>query len=512
MKKKQDFFKTISANPYNDSYYISTSSQIKTEKKVQFQKEQFAVSFLKTQDFITTHIDISKHIPQEDIRDTLENKIYEELSLDMATEYHIDYTEAPNSASSDGMKNYQVFVVDPLNLDESFAKTIEKIKYIDQILPAPLLLRTLYKKDIIQDNGTHCFIYFQHDDAFLTIYDYKEYLYTKSIKYSFLQMHERFCELLGEQIEFSEFTRLLCEEGVKSSEDEKQKYLIKLFGEMFLHINDVITYSKRVFELNTIDEVYIGSEKGLIVGIDEYSKAYLGFDSCDFDFDYGYETQEEYIDQMHLLMHLTNGLEEEDRYNCNFTKFYRPPPFAQRASGKLILSVAAGIILALLYPAWFWTLDSIETVKKLALESEYKDIHKDRVKRENSIKTLTSEMNKVKALVDSEKKALEDKKSVLTQIHNVKVNYPMKAKDITDLTKYLNKYNVKLSELTYTQDKKTQNKQYLLYLVASKDKRITDLIEWYTKTQSKKYKFTIEKIILDEKSKMYYSELKVVLK
>lgn len=511
MKQKQAFSSTISVNPYNNSFYSGTTTQIKVADKPQYLKDQYAVSYLKTQDFITTQISLSQNIPEEDIGDAIENKIYEELGLDMAIEYQINYVEA-SDIIEDGNKSYHVFVVDPLSIDEAYAGSIEQVKYIDQITPVPLLLRTLYKKEIIEDNGTHCFIYFQSDDAFLTLYKDGEFLYTKSLKYSFSHMHDRYCELLGEQIEFSEFTKLLSEEGLRSSESENQQFLIKLFGEVFLHINDVMTYSKRAFELDRIDKVYIGSEVGAVIGMDEYSQTYLGLDSSDFDFNYGFETEEWYIDQIHLLMQLTAQLEPEDKYECNFTRFHRPPQFSKRASGQLIITIAASIAVAMVYPGVYWTLDGIESIRKSALESEYQAVHLQKQDRENQIKHHTAEMEKVKTLVQNEQKALDDKKSVLTKIHDVKVNYPMKAKRISSLTQDLNKYKVQLDQVLYNEDEKTLEKSFTLNLIAKKDKPITNLIEWYTKTKSAQYKFTIRKIEFDEETKKYSSELKVVLR
>ncbi|HIC42719.1 MAG TPA: hypothetical protein EYO73_00010 [Sulfurimonas sp.] len=511
MKQKQAFSSTISTNPYNSSFYTGTTTQIKVADKPQYLIDQYSVSYLETQNFITTQVTISQNIPNEDIIDAIENKVYEELGLDMAIEYQIGYTEANNEVE-DGNKSYHVFVVDPLTIDEAFAGSLDDIKYVDQITPIPLLIRSLYKKEIIEDSGTHCFIYFQNDDAFLTLYDDREFLYTKSLKYSFSHMHNRYCELLGEQIELSEFTKLLSEDGLRGGESENQQYLIKLFGEVFLHINDVMTYSKRAFELDRIDKVYIGSEVGAIVGMDEYSQTYLGLDSSDFDFNYGFETEEWYIDQIHLLMHLTAQLESEDKYDCNFTRFHRPPPFIKRASGQLLMTVAAAIVFAMLYPTYYWTLDTIEGIKKSVLDSDYKELHLKKVDRQNQVNHHTSEMEKVKTLVLNEVKALEDKKSVLTQIHDIKVNYPMKAKRITSLTKDLNKYRVKLDKVSYEESTEGHEKFFTLHLISKKDKPITNLIEWYTKTKSSQYKFSIKKIEYKEDEKRYYSELKVVLK
>jgi hypothetical protein len=88
----------------------------------------------------------------------------------------------------------------------------------------------------------------------------------------------------------------------------------------------------------------------------------------------------------------------------------------------------------------------------------------------------------------------------------------MKAKLISDLTKDLNKYQVKLEQLGYSEDAKTKEKEFTLNLLSSQDKRITNLIEWYTKTRSSQYKFSIKKIEFNPEKKTYSSELKVVLK
>ena len=511
MKQKQAFSSTISTNPYNNSFYTGTTTQIKVADKPQYIKDQYSVSYLKTQDFITTQVEISQSIPDEDILDAVENKVYEELGLDMAIEYQIAYVEAANRGE-DGNRSFHVFVVDPLSINEAYANAIEEIKYIDQITPVPLLIRSLYKKEIIEDNGTHCFIYFQGDDAFLTLYDDREFLYTKSLKYSFSQMHDRYCELLGEQIELGEFTKLLSEEGLRSGTGEDQQYLIKLFGEVFLHINDVMTYSKRAFELDRIDKVYIGSEVGAIVGMDEYSQTYLGLDSSDFDFNYGFETEEWYIDQIHLLMHLTAQLEAEDKYECNFSRYHRPPPFVKRASGQLLLTIAASLVLAMIYPAVYWTMDAFKGIEKALLQSQYNELHIKKLDRERQVNHHTKEMESIKTLVMNEIKDLDEKKAILKQIHEVKVNYPMKAKRITSLTKDLNKYKVKLDAINYYQDPKTNEKSFFLRLISQKDKRITNLIEWYTKTKSSQYTFSIEKIEYNADTKLYSSELKVVLK
>ncbi|MDD4856444.1 MAG: hypothetical protein PHU41_11455, partial [Sulfuricurvum sp.] len=249
----QNTFSTIlSANPYRRDFYLSTLNSISESASPSFKKEQYTISFLNTKSFISALIGISKNIPEDDIYDALENKAYEELALDMAIEYQIQYVEAINRIN-DSERFFHVFVVDPLSLEQEFTPVVDAIKYIDQIVPVTLLLKSLYVKDFIESNSAHGFIYFQENDAFFAVYNEQEFIYTKSLKYSLKQMHERFCELLGEPIDLINFENILASQGLNATNPEYQKNLLKLFGEIFLHINDVITYSKRAFEIKQFE-------------------------------------------------------------------------------------------------------------------------------------------------------------------------------------------------------------------------------------------------------------------
>ncbi len=199
-------------------------------------------------------------------------------------------TLKPSIRISESERFFHVFVVDPLTLEQEFAPVVESLKYIDQIVPVPLLLKSLYVKELIESNGAHGFIYFQENDAFFTVYNEQEFVYTKSLKYSLKQMHERFCELLGETIDLISFENILATQGLNTSNPEYQKNLFKLFGEIFLHINDVITYAKRAFEIKQFETIYIGTAIGNISGLDEYAQTYLGLKVHPFDFNYGFKT------------------------------------------------------------------------------------------------------------------------------------------------------------------------------------------------------------------------------
>ena len=147
--KDVSFSSTLSVNPYTQDYYIWVSSFIDHTHSAKYLKAQYTISFLNTKEFISTHIEISKNIPQEDIYDAIANQAYDELALDQAIEYQIQYIETFNNLDEEN-RHFQIFIVDPEDIQTTFSDTIDKIKYIDAIIPEPLLIQTLYTKEIIE--------------------------------------------------------------------------------------------------------------------------------------------------------------------------------------------------------------------------------------------------------------------------------------------------------------------------------------------------------------------------
>ncbi len=505
---QHSFTSVISVNPYTDKYLSSMASFLSETTSPQYDKNQFAISHLNANGFMTSKISISKNIPEEDLYDAISNKVYDDLSLDQALTYQIQYIETFNNLDEKD-RFFHVFVADPSTINDVYADAVEAIKYIDVIIPTPLLLKSLYAKDIIEDGGLHCFIYFQKDDTFLTVYNEKEFLFTKSLNYSFVQMHERFCELYGERIEYEEFVSFVSRENLKETSSEYKEYFIKLYKEIFANTNSILTYVKRVFDIEKIDHIYIGTQFSTVTKLDEIAEVELNVKTSNFDFDYGFDSDGTYIDQIDSLMQIYAILPNEDKYECNFTNFVRPPKFTQRESGKLIMLTAASFIIAFIYPVSYWMITYAQTFQYQSLSQEYIEVHNQKITREATIKNRETDKEKIIALLNKENKEYRDKKNTLIKIHDVKVNYPMKAKHLALLTKDLNNYNIGLESLTYSEA--NNSKTFQLSLLASNDRKITLLLEHLTKKHEGKFNFSLEKIFYNEESTYYSSELKVKL-
>jgi hypothetical protein len=498
------FQKIISINAYQNVYYQFVNNTLQKLEKLSYDKRNFVVSTLDAKDFISSLIEISVNIPPEDLQDAIELKAYDDLGLDQAVEYIIRYVEAPER-KTDKVRYFHVFVAEPEVIHETFDTIREKVKYIDYIYPKPYLIQNIYERDILESYGVHGFLYFQKEDAFLALFKDGEYLYSKSLKYSFENIYERFCELYGERVDEESFYDMLQNEGLKTSNFDYQDQLMKLFSEIFLYVNDILIYAKRAFDIEKIDMFYCGSETGPILGLNEYAHTYLGIESNDFDFDYEMEKGEWYVDQFHYLSVLEAIKDIEGEESPNFTLFFRPPPFVARRSGQFIITTAATVVLALALPVYNYTYDTYVKITNEKLTKEEKQLNQLVTSIRNEIRDLEAKKKDILAKIKAEKDLFEKKKKILAAIYDKKVNYPMKAKNIVHFGNDMTKFNVKVTKIL------DEDNTFTLSLYSNSEKKITQFIKYLADTYERKIHTDIDKIYKDKETGIYHGDLKVTI-
>ncbi|TET87847.1 MAG: hypothetical protein E3J96_04570 [Sulfurovum sp.] len=495
----------VTLNAYTNKNYIFKSDSFKSLKKLSYNTSNFITSYVSNKDIITTTIQLSRSIPQEDVADILEIKAYEELGLDPASNYIISSTEVENEGEE---REFHLFVAESEVLDKLYLPIKQETKYLDLIIPAPLLYKALYKKEILNDSGTHCFMYFTKQDAFVTFYKNGEYLYSKSIEFSLEQMYEKYCEMVGEQVDKKEFFSILETEGLKATNSNYQQNFMKIFAEVFITINDIIIYTKRAFQLDTIDHMFIGSVQGPIIGLDEYSQNYLGLQSADLNFDYNVNNDEWYIDQLQYLMLLSSFDYMEDESSIvNLTIFPRAPSFMNRASGQFIIATFAAISVGLAYPLVYLVGSYANDAKIYALTIQNNKLTTEA----NKYKKILSDKKQKISVLDKEIAKLSDiykrKTETLTTIYDKKVNYRLKSGTFHTIAEELNKYGVHV-DMLYSKDDTVW-----MSLVSSDDRKLTELIKYISDTHFDEInQIDIELIQKDQESNYYKGLLKVDLR
>jgi hypothetical protein len=495
----------VTLDVYSKRYYIYKNDVFQPLAKLSYNKQNFITAYLSSKDIITASTHISRSIPEEDLPDVLEIKAYEELGLDQAVAYNISYLEVP---SEEDERLFHLFVVEQEVMDNLFLPIKQETKFIDFIIPAPLLYRSLYEREIIQDTGVDAFLYFTTHDASVVFYKNGQYLYSKALPFSLEEIYDKFCEIEGEQVDKEEFFSILETEGLKATNTVYQENFMKIFGEIFIAINDIIIFTKRAYQLETIDHMYLGSTLGPIIGLDEYSNSYLGLPSFDLNFDYNIENEEWYTDQYQFLMLLTtlNYLENPQDL-LNMTLYPRPPSFPQRASGQFIIATFTAISLGLAYPLYYFIGAYTKKAQVIALEPEQKRLAEEAAKYKEIIKHKQKILAEARKQLDALKTTYNEKTKTLMSVYREKVNYKLKSGLYFLLAEYLTKFDV------YVDNVESEEDTLILSLVSSSERKITELIRYITNVHGDDIGFIdIQLIKKDPQTNFYRGILKVVFK
>ncbi|MFV0480845.1 MAG: hypothetical protein ACK5LP_02565 [Campylobacteraceae bacterium] len=468
-------------------------------------KSDFFISYISAKEAISGTIELSKSIEESEVRDALEIKTYEDLGLDTSINYKINYLEITKKTDSQSDTLYSVFAINSDAMAQSLNTVAKKVNYIDYITTVPFLIGSLYKKNIIQSYGNECFIYFQKNDAFLAIYKDGEYLYSKSLRYSLSEINEKFCTLLGERVDEEKFFEMLQKEGLRSSNMNYQQQFMKLFGEIFLYINDIAVFARRSCGINQLDKVYVGTDIGIINGMGEYVRSYMGVEANDFDFGITPDSKNKNMSQIHVMLTLTAQLYLEGGSiddALNFTIYRRPPPLNQRPAGKFIGVVAIAIIASLIWPTIQYVQGLYKSVLLAKEQNTLRDIEPKAINLKNELNILNNDFTSKKKTYDTESNILISREGLLNEIRNKRINYIMKAATITDLIKMVNGNDVKIEKIYQ------ENQNIILSLVGSNEKKFTELMDEVAK--SGKYSIRTKEIYKDvNTSTIYKSDIKM---
>ena len=492
----------ITINPYINSYYEYKNQEFKKLDNLIYNDKQFTIAYATNRDLIIASLDVGYDVDLEEIEDTIYMKAYEELGLDEEKEYTIHHQKANDDENS---MIYNVFISESEIIDSHLSSLVEDIKYIDLLIPAPLLYGTLYNNNILENRDAHCYIYFTMKDAFVTVYKDGQFIYSKSIEFSLEQIYDKYCALVGEKIDKEEFFEVLESEGLKTTNSVYQQNLMKLFGEVFLQINDIIIYTKRAYNIPNISKLFLGSVKSPIIGLGDYGYNYLGIPTFNLDFNFDIKNDEWYVDQLQYLM-VKSGLDylEGSKNIINISNYPRPPIFTKRASGQFILSVIGASLLAIGVPLGYLVPSYMNEAYNLKLNV-------DNQKLTTEVKKYKKILSDKQAVIKVEKKKLknlqvifESKAKTLTSIYQKKVNYNFKSDFLHTFAKDLRTYSVHVEKIVSNQD------EFTLHLLSSDEKSITKYIKYI----SSKYSMTIKKIDIkrieiDDKDNLYRGILKV---
>ena len=447
------------------------------------------VSYVPYKDVMTTTVEISKTVADDDLLDSIVVKVYEELGLDTALDYKITYSEVVGANSDDRVFN--VFVVDNAKLTTEFDAIAARTNYVDYIAIAPFLYENLYSRGILTRDGIDCFVYLQRDDAFLVVYQNGEYFQSRQLRYNLKFLHDKFSELVGNRMEEDEFFRLLARQGINLENPAERDYMIQIFEDMFYYINDVLNGISKVYNIS-IQSIYIGTDIGKIPAIEVFVENNLKIDYKDFNFNIAINAKDYPLTQLDTLMFLAGQqYQAEPDDDHNYSPFMRPPPLNQRYSGKLFGYILGGLLIGAIYPAYQFgsgyynnMIADENTATHQALEAEL-------VPARAAVKEAQEKTAKVKEEFGVRNKELSERSSLINEIWSKKNEYAMKGMSIFDLTNMIMKTRGKLVRIG------NDDRNLTVEVQTKNDKQMTELLE--SISQHAKYGVYTETIVLHDK-------------
>ena len=492
----------VTLDPYSLKSYRYRDNVVSEESVKKFDDRAFYISYVQTKDIISSTVDIEAGIPEEDLRDAIEIKAYDEMGLESDKDYSIFYFQANRDDGE--FQVFNVIAIDKDVLSDIFGE-LKEIKYIDYITAAPFLMSALYTKNLLPADKTDCFVYFHKDDAFVTIYKNGEYVFSKSIKYSLGYISDTFAKELGKRIDEKNFFEMLQKSGMQHENSAYQQQLMKIFGELFVHINDIILYAKRAYRLEEVDQVYIGTEIGQIKGMEEFCFNYISLPTKYLELKISKNAHEIDLEPLHAMM-IEKAIEYQDTLDetQNISIFRKPPPLKQRPSGKLIQVLAASLLVSLLYPGYQFIYEKMFLQPDLSrLNAEYRKYSQQSNRMKAAMAKVMKEKKEIETKLAAKSKDLDFRTKLLREIYHKKVNYPMKAKVMTDLFERINTHHARVVETT------ENNNTMTITVRSPKDKYLTELMEDMARV--KHYDVSTDMIKKDENASYYESSIKVGL-
>lgn len=471
----------ISINPIKEKIY-EFDSTFTTKSLSNLNKNSgFYISYIEHKDVIISQINTNSLTSNSDEIDAIiTQKAYEELDLDPNLEYMIKYIKQNDSDTS-----YTVFIVNNQNILNLYQNTIEKVDYIDCITIAPLLMESLYSEKLLSGSQTDCFIYFDENDAFLTIYDNGKYVLSRSLaRQSLGQINSKFCELTGDKVEIADFLDELKTKGINI---EQKDGLNQVLDDAFYYVSDIIN-SVSKFQGLSIQNIYATSCVGNIPGLAKFIQDRILINTSDFNFFNNIKSSNLDPSCLHVLMTLYAKDYISSKTKLNFSPFLRPPAIYQRDGGIFLIIATSTLIISLIYPIY-------QLISGIYLTKLINDQNIIISEQEIIVNNLENQLNKINYDIQVTKQNIYDqdqqlglKKSLLNQIYSKKRDYPVKSIALYEISKEINALGVKTTSI------KINDKTALISLISNDDKRITKLITNIDNLKS--YKVSTKQIAL----------------
>ncbi|QCD52697.1 hypothetical protein [Campylobacter sp. RM16192] len=473
----------VSIDPHTQASYFFLNNEFSECNINKINKNSFFISYIKYKDLMIGSIEILEGVDDEDIPDLITIKAYEEFDLDTSKEYKISYKEIEQIGSKNRIFN--LFIVENEIIYKTFSHIVKKISYIDYVVAAPLIFTSIYNRNLIPIENIDAFLVMQEDDSFIAIYKNGDYLQSRALRYSIKTINDKFSALRENRVDELKFEKIL--KGTNDVRDEQ--FLIQIFDEIAYYISDVLNSINRVYDIK-IQNLFILSDMDISQFYNSLETK-IGIPVTTFGLKVSINIKEVNVNSFHTLMAIfAQDYKDTSDNNFNFSLFLRPPPLFKRNSGKLMLYMVAGFLLAFLYPSYQYIYGFITEQNTNILTDEYNIAQAEKTRIESTLARLANEYQSTKKVFDEENEKIDFRKNLLVEIYEKKENYPMKSVVLYELSKLIGEKDIKMSHIFNT------DKNMTIMVIGKSEKQLTEFIE--SVSNHIRYSITTKEIVFNQ--------------
>ena len=207
------------------------------------------VLILNDHDVIAHNFELDKSIGLEELADSVEINVFQDMGLDPKIEYTIvfSYRDSKNS----GKYAINAHAIPKTTLESKFSAFIDKVGYVDLALSTSILPFVLYESQLIKHNSCDVFLFFTKENLIISIFNEGLLTYSRTLNNGLNKMHESYKKNTRDNIEFLKFIEYVCHRGLDpNAYIDEQKDLFSdikaLIDESLNNANNILNYARRV--------------------------------------------------------------------------------------------------------------------------------------------------------------------------------------------------------------------------------------------------------------------------
>lgn len=404
-------------------------------------KNDFVSSRVHYDDVILHSFKISNTTSQEEIKSSIELKMYEDVGLDLQKEYKI--THIVKELEFEDMFLVEAFAIEKTSILDRLKDVLKKTSYIDFLALPFLSFTTLYKNKIIAPKND-VFVYFDNSEAFIALYKDGHYLSTKSL----LNLEDIIHALEKKDIliDFNKLEEILLTKGLDADSYTQEDFEIfsvleRIFSDIFTKINHVVIHNRSIFGFEKVDRLFFGTQFGRIKGLKEISANFFSSDFELLDFNIFQEkVNSNFFNR--IVASYAYDVFLSDNIEQDITFFKRKKPFFKSEVGKLSLFTSFLILALSIYPAYLLYDISLLEQKNLQISKKYDIVKRNTQNLRVSIKTANEVLNESQKEIEIQGQRIENISQSIEQLYDIKITKKGSSNFLEAVNNLLYKYNL----------------------------------------------------------------------